>query len=84
MGWMALLMFISVIGVLLLGYPVAFSLAGTALLFAAIGTVTGTFDPVLGFLPERLYGVMTNQTLVAVPLFVFMGAGQVTPLRLAT
>ncbi len=73
MGWMALLMFLSVIGVLLLGYPVAFSLAGTALLFAAIGTVTGTFDPVLGFLPERLYGVMTNQTLIAVPLFVFMG-----------
>lgn len=73
MEWMALLMFLSVIGVLLLGYPVAYSLAGTALAFALIGTATGSFDNVLGLLPERLTGIMKNQTLLAVPLFVFMG-----------
>jgi len=71
---MPLLMFLFICGVLLLGYPVAFSLGGGALLFAAIGTVTGSFDSVfLEALPNRLYGVMTNQTLLAVPLFVFMG-----------
>ncbi len=73
MEYMALLMFACVFVVLLAGYPVAFSLAGTALLFAAIGTVTGQFDDTLGFLPERLEGIMTNQILIAVPLFVFMG-----------
>jgi tripartite ATP-independent transporter DctM subunit len=71
---MPLLMFLFICGILLLGYPVAFSLAGGALIFAAIGLMTGTFDPVfLEALPNRLYGVMTNQTLMAVPLFVFMG-----------
>jgi tripartite ATP-independent transporter DctM subunit len=71
---MPLLMFLFICGVLLLGYPVAFSLAGGALIFAAIGLVTDTFDPVfLEALPNRLYGVMTNETLMAVPLFVFMG-----------
>ena len=60
--------------VLLAGYPVAFSLAGTALAFAWIGSQTGAFDPAfLQALPNRLYGIMTNQTLIAVPLFVFMG-----------
>jgi tripartite ATP-independent transporter DctM subunit len=73
MAWLALLMFAAVIAVLLSGYPVAFVLGGTALLFAGLATLLGGFDPVLGFLPERLFGIMTNQTLVAVPLFVFMG-----------
>ncbi len=73
MEYMALLMFACVFVVLLAGYPVAFSLAGTALAFAAVGTLTGQFDDTLGFLPERLEGIMTNQILVAVPLFVFMG-----------
>ncbi|WP_163836022.1 TRAP transporter large permease [Spartinivicinus ruber] len=69
-----LLMFVVVCGVLLLGYPVAFSLAGTAIVFAAVGSTTGAFDPaILHALPSRLYGTMTNQTLMAVPLFVFMG-----------
>ncbi|MCX4026559.1 TRAP transporter large permease subunit [Endozoicomonas sp. SM1973] len=69
-----LLMFAVVCGVLLLGYPVAFSLAGTAIAFAAVGSATGAFDPViLNALPSRLYGTMTNETLMAVPLFVFMG-----------
>ncbi|MEL7371094.1 MAG: TRAP transporter large permease subunit, partial [Myxococcota bacterium] len=67
-------MFAVVCGVLLLGYPVAFSLAGTALLFAGIGTALGVFEPaLLTALPNRLYGVMTNQTLIAVPLFILMG-----------
>ena len=71
---MPLLLFISVCIVLLFGYPVALSLGGTALLFALIGLFTDTFDPIfLQALPNRIFGIMTNQTLVAVPLFVFMG-----------
>ena len=71
---MALLLFISVCLVLLTGYPVAFALGGTALLFAFLGILTGTFDPTfLTALPNRLYGIMTNMTLIAVPLFIFMG-----------
>ena len=71
---MALLMFAAACGVLLLGYPVAFSLAGTALTFALVGEAGGLFDVAfLEALPNRLYGIMTNETLIAVPLFVFMG-----------
>ena len=69
-----LLMFGVICLVLLAGFPVAFSLAGTALIFAGLGILTGTFEGAfLGAIPNRLYGVMTNMTLVAVPLFVFMG-----------
>ncbi len=71
---MPLLLFACVCLVLLIGYPVALSLAGTALFFAAIGLLTDTFDGTfLQALPNRIYGIMTNQTLIAVPLFVFMG-----------
>jgi len=71
---MPLLMFLGVGAVLLAGYPVALSLGGTALAFAFIGEAFGLFDPAfLEALPNRLYGVMTNDTLIAVPLFVFMG-----------
>jgi len=71
---MPLLMFLAVGLVLLSGYPVAFSLGGTALAFALIGHLTGTFDDAfLQALPNRMYGIMTNITLIAVPLFVFMG-----------
>jgi tripartite ATP-independent transporter DctM subunit len=71
---MALLLFITVCLVLLSGYPVAFALSGTALLFAFIGIITGTFDTsFLSALPNRLYGIMSNMTLIAVPLFIFMG-----------
>ncbi len=74
MEWMAILMFVAICLVLLLGYPVAFSLAGTALIFAGVGSLMGGFDgALLNALPSRIYGVMTNQTLLAVPLFVFMG-----------
>jgi len=73
-GGMSLLMFATVFVVLLAGYPVAFSLAGTALGFAVAGQWLGVFDfAFLQALPNRLFGIMTNQTLVAVPLFVFMG-----------
>ena len=72
--YIPLLMFACVCIVLLAGYPVAFSLAGTALIFAGIGHLTGYFDTAfLGALPSRLFGIITNQTLMAVPLFVFMG-----------
>jgi tripartite ATP-independent transporter DctM subunit len=71
---MAILMFLAICGVLLLGYPVAFTLAGTALAFAALGGQLRLFDAAfLEALPNRLYGIMTNETLIAVPLFVFMG-----------
>jgi len=71
---MALLLFFSVVLVLLAGFPVAFSLGGTALLFAIVGIVTGTFhEALLSGLPNRVFGIMNNETLVAVPLFVFMG-----------
>ena len=69
-----LLLFLTVCLVLMAGYPVAFTLAGTALGFAFIGQLSGTFDAAfLEALPNRLYGIMTNVTLIAVPLFVFMG-----------
>jgi tripartite ATP-independent transporter DctM subunit len=72
--FMPLIMFLCVCLVLLSGYPVAFSLGGTALAFALIGQFSGTFDEAfLSALPNRLYGIMTNVTLIAVPLFVFMG-----------
>ena len=72
--WMPLLLFLTVGLILLLGYPVALSLGGGALLFALLGMALGLFDPAfLEAFPNRLYGIMTNETLIAVPLFVFMG-----------
>ncbi len=69
-----LFMFIAVCLVLMLGYPVAFSLAGTALVFAGVGILTGHFDPsFLTAMPNRLFGTIKNTTLIAVPLFVMMG-----------
>ena len=68
------IMFFAVIGTLLLGFPVAFSLAGTALIFGALGMSLGVFDPSnFGSLANRYIGTMTNEVLVAVPLFIFMG-----------
>ena len=72
--WLPIFMFAGVCGALLLGYPVAFTLAGVALLFASGGILTDNFDPaLLKVMPERVYGTMSNQTLIAVPLFVLMG-----------
>lgn len=69
-----LFMFIAVCLILMLGYPVAFSLAGTSLVFAGAGILTGHFDPsFLTAMPNRLFGTINNTTLIAVPLFVMMG-----------
>ena len=69
-----LLMFLAVCLVLMAGYPVALSLSGTALLFALVGFASGSFDMAfLQALPNRLFGTIKNTTLIAVPLFVFMG-----------
>jgi tripartite ATP-independent transporter DctM subunit len=74
MEWIPLLLFAAVIVALLAGFPVAFTLGGTALIFAAIGALTGEFsEALLSGLPNRIFGIMGNETLVAVPLFVFMG-----------
>jgi len=74
MEWVALSLFVAVILVLLAGFPVAFSLGGTALVFAGLGVITGAFnEALLSGLPNRVFGIMSNETLVAVPLFVFMG-----------
>ena len=74
MEWIALLLFIAVILTLLAGFPVAFSLGGTALAFALAGVIGGGFEQAfLAGLPSRLFGIMSNETLIAVPLFVFMG-----------
>ena len=60
--------------ILLIGYPVAFALSGSALLFALIGYTTGTFDSVfLEAIPNRIQGILVNELLIAIPLFVFMG-----------
>jgi len=72
---MPLFMFLVVCIILMFGYPVALSLAGTALIFAFLGSHFEIMDAVLlRALPNRLFGIINNQTLIAVPLFVFMGA----------
>ncbi|QCO56671.1 TRAP transporter large permease subunit (plasmid) [Pseudorhodobacter turbinis] len=71
---LAALMFFGVIGFLLLGFPVAFTLAGVSLMFGMVGMSLGVFDPSnFGSLPNRYIGFMTSEVLVAVPLFIFMG-----------
>lgn len=73
-GQLALAMFVVVCGILLLGFPVALTLGGTALGFAALGILIGHFDPdYLTALTGRIFGTMGNETLVAVPLFILMG-----------
>jgi tripartite ATP-independent transporter DctM subunit len=67
-------MFLATIGAVLAGYPVAFTLAGVGLMFAGLGMALDVFDAaILSALAGRYFGTMTNETLVAVPLFVFMG-----------
>src|SRR5881394_4018912 len=72
--YMAPIMFASLVIFLLLGYPVAFSLAANGLIFALLGIELGLFRPdFLQALPERIFGIMANDTLLAVPFFTFMG-----------
>lgn len=73
-SYVSLYLFLAICLLLLLGYPVAFTLAGTALAFAAGGILFGQFDPAfLAALPGRLFGTINNATLIAVPLFILMG-----------
>ena len=68
------LMFVSACGLLMTGFPVAFTLAGVAVLFALGGVILGAFDlALLAAFPQRVFAVMSSEVLVAVPLFVFMG-----------
>jgi len=74
MEWLSLVLFAAVCATLLLGYPVALTLAGVSLIFAGLGALLGVFDAnYLLTAPSRLFGIISNTTLIAVPLFVFMG-----------
>ncbi len=65
---------LAVCALLLVGYPVAFTLAGVSLGFAGLGATLGIMDfALLGALPARIFGIMTNEVLLAIPLFIFMG-----------
>ena len=69
-----ILMLVTLLGVLMTGFPVAFTLSGVALFFGIVGSFFNSFDMVfIQALPNRIYGIMTNDLLIAVPLFVFMG-----------
>ena len=70
----AFLLFLLLAIFLLIGYPVAITLAGTAILVGTIGFILDLFPIVLlSVLPNRIFGILTNETLIAVPLFIFMG-----------
>ena len=71
---LAIVMFLTTLGLLLFGFPVAFTLAGSALLFGFLGDALEVFNfRMMGFFPQRIFGTMINEPLVAVPLFIFMG-----------
>src|ERR1051325_9440878 len=71
---LAVLMVVAVCVLLFAGYPVALTLGGASLAFAALGHITGVMNfGFLGALPQRVFGVMTNDVLLAIPLFIFMG-----------
>jgi tripartite ATP-independent transporter DctM subunit len=72
--WLAPLMFAAVFVLIFAGFPVAFALGGTALFFAVLGVGAGYFDWALLFaMPERIFGVMSNFVLLAIPFFIYMG-----------
>lgn len=74
-GGLGLLMFGGALVMLSLGYPVAFSLGGVAIGFSFIGVIAGVFDPLfLTAMPQRIFGIMENYTLLAIPYFIFLGA----------
>ncbi|MDC0834825.1 TRAP transporter large permease subunit [Geitlerinema sp. CS-897] len=73
--WLGISMFFGALVLLLLGYPVAFTLGGVAILFSLIGVATGTFSFSLwGSFPLQVFNTMSNYTLLAIPYFIFMGA----------
>lgn len=74
MEFLALILFAVILVVLMLGFPVALTLSGVSLLFALLAAAFGVFDMTfLQSVPNRIFGIMNNATLMAVPLFVFMG-----------
>ncbi|MGK7881603.1 MAG: TRAP transporter large permease subunit [Crocosphaera sp.] len=73
--WLGPLMFVAALILLSFGYPVAFSLGGVSIIFAFIGVILGAFDPIfLSALPSRIFGIMGNYTLLAIPYFIFLGS----------
>ncbi|NER31678.1 MAG: TRAP transporter large permease subunit, partial [Symploca sp. SIO1C4] len=73
--WLGPAMFAGALVLLSLGYPVAFSLGGVAILFAIFGSILGVFDPILfSAMPLRIFAIMSNYTLLAIPYFIFMGS----------
>jgi tripartite ATP-independent transporter DctM subunit len=71
---LAVLMVAAVIAALMAGYPVALTLAGVSLMFGMLGHMLGVMGlGILGALPQRIFGVMTNEVLLAIPMFIFMG-----------
>ncbi|NEO96302.1 MAG: TRAP transporter large permease subunit, partial [Moorea sp. SIO3G5] len=69
--WLGPAMFGGALVLLSIGYPVAFSLGGVAILFAIVGVSLGIFDPIfLTAMPQRIFGIMGNYTLLAVPYFI--------------
>ncbi|MEM6502528.1 MAG: TRAP transporter large permease subunit [Cyanobacteria bacterium P01_C01_bin.89] len=75
LDWLGPLMFVGALLFLMLGYPVAFSLGGVAIAFGSIGILLGEFDPVfMTALPGRIFDIMRNYTLLAIPYFIFLGA----------
>jgi tripartite ATP-independent transporter DctM subunit len=71
---LAVLMVVAVCAALFAGYPVALTLGGVSFTFALIGHLTGAMNiALLGALPQRIFGVITNEVLLAIPLFIFMG-----------
>ncbi|MEM7653998.1 MAG: TRAP transporter large permease subunit, partial [Pseudomonadota bacterium] len=74
-AYLDVLMFAALMAAILSGFPVSFSIAGVAIAFAYLGWATGAMDvSLLGALGQRIYGLLTNQVLIAIPLFVIMGA----------
>ena len=75
MDWLGIAMFVGALVLLSIGFPVAFSLGGVAILFAVIGSAVGEFS--FGFfsaMPSRIFGIMSNYTLLAIPYFIFLGS----------
>lgn len=73
--WLGMTMFVGALVLLSFGYPVAFSLGGVAIIFAFVGAALGEFS--LGFfnaMPSRIFGIMSNYTLLAIPYFIFLGS----------
>lgn len=73
--WLGPLMFAGALVLLSFGYPVAFALGGVAILFGLLGISLGVFDPIfLTAMPQRIFGIMANYTLLAIPYFIFLGS----------